>query len=1479
MCARRRTVILLLSMIIVSLISVFLITFKEADIVYAVTNDFSGGNGREENPYQISTADDLCALEDINTQHTLNGYFNVYFILTADIDLGGRATNPIGTQLYPFKGHLDGAGFSITNISITSTQDYIGLFGAISSDASLKNITVSGEIIGKSNVGGLVGLNQGCITGCVNLGTVSCEEDNTNIDVGGICGYNENIISDCYNNGSVQGFGVNTGGIVGTNAVGMVSNCFNVGSVKSDYYGVGGIVGNNEATISSCYNSSDVSAYSTAGGICGSNANTGVIENTYNTGVIGVVNNMAGGICGANEGAVYNSYNCQNVTGVSQKGGICGFISSNAIVDSCISSSDKYDGKLTFRGNDYPNSAILRDVDIANGDSLTNEEKAAALSSGRGVGVWAKRDYDETFCYYPELFVFYNSTNSVLSSFSKNSAKIERQTTEVTLGTLSYVYNAKLHEPAVYRGEELLVRDLDYTIQYSNNLNAGEKDTASAEITFINYFKGSTTKKFSVTKQPITVKWSEEKFSYNGNVQHPTVTVESGKIGEENITFEYLYNSNIEMGKHSVTAQLDDRNPINKNYYFEPETVEYEISGSELVLEWNTDTLYYNGLAQHPDAIIKSGIKESDTVKLIYSEYSNNIKAKTGYTVKVTCDNDNYNLNVTYSYDIEKQPINAVFETKDFFYTGVAQYPIIVKVNNVIGNENIEFVYKGYADNISAKTDYTVTAELADTEINSNYVLNETIGIYEIKRQQITVSFSDTPLIYNAKPQCPAVSADSGVVEGENIVFNISDYSANINATMGKSYSIVVSLDSACQTNGNYEFEPITHYYGIGQVKINIAWDESSLPLVYNAQPQHPMAQIVSDVFDEGITLSYGECNFVNVGSHYKIIIESDNKNYKVDNILEYEITPMPLILAWKGECNLIYSGKAQHPDAEIVTVPLDVIELIYGECHNVNVGQEYKIDISCNNANYTLINDITYSIIPKQLDVIWDNAKFTYNGSVQYPKATVEGIIDGEEVSFVYLNYADNFDVGVKYTVSVELDENNSTNKNYILNATQTETTYRIGKKVIELVNIKAVDREYNGKTDIEIEGGELVGVVIDDDVTFSANMAVTMTANAGKNKSVMYMPSLLGEHAYRYRMSVPDITVNIHKAKFDTSILEFTELAFLYDGELKSIQLQGDIPEFIKYEISGNEQTQVGEYTVQVHFIYSETNIEHIADIEEQWYIAASEYFINDTVKLNILSGTIEYGATLESREINSIDADLFPKNTECLNGVNIAFYKDCQKLDYNGTVKISISLDGEMLGKSGLKLYGMLDGGLKELEYEIIDSKLTFVTDSLTDYYITAEIKSNALWIGLGVGIGLAVLLVGGFVLLFAVLKKRKCTVAEVAATEFSQAENKNVMQEPMKTSEETQKSCEVVDKEFVLDGIYCRSYLSFLASLNYRDQLRQKEICSYTAEKANRCAVGKGNGKRKELYWLGKKIKRDSIEYCELIEKAKHIIGSN
>ena len=189
------------------------------------------------------------------------------------------------------------------------------------------------------------------------------------------------------------------------------------------------------------------------------------------------------------------------------------------------------------------------------------------------------------------------------------------------------------------------------------------------------------------------------------------------------------------------------------------------------------------------------------------------------------------------------------------------------------------------------------------------------------------------------------------------------------------------------------------------------------------------------------------------------------------------------------------------------------------------------------------------------------------------------------------------------------------------------------------------------------------------------------------------------------------------------------------------------------------------------------------------------------------------------------------------------------------------------------------GLAGGELKELEYEIKDSNLIFITDNLSDFYIAAEVHNTTLLRDLGIGAGVLIFLAAGLVFLIIAFKRRKKAAYKVAEVNVLQKKDETVVQRYADTNKNELKVCELKEKEFVIDGIRCRSYQSFLASLNYKDVFRQKEICSYATEKANRCAAGKGNGKRKELYWQGKKIKRDSKEYYELIEKATRINNLN
>ena len=72
-------------------------------------------------------------------------YANITITLGANIDLGNEQWLPIGTAEKPFKGVLDGNGYTISNLQIVETEAkegkaYVGFFG-YAKDATIKNVT------------------------------------------------------------------------------------------------------------------------------------------------------------------------------------------------------------------------------------------------------------------------------------------------------------------------------------------------------------------------------------------------------------------------------------------------------------------------------------------------------------------------------------------------------------------------------------------------------------------------------------------------------------------------------------------------------------------------------------------------------------------------------------------------------------------------------------------------------------------------------------------------------------------------------------------------------------------------------------------------------------------------------------------------------------------------------------------------------------------------------------------------------------------------------------------------------------------------------------------------------------------------------------------------------------------------------------------------------------------------------------------
>mgnify|MGYP004484835727 CR=1 FL=1 len=350
-------------------------------------DSFSSGNGTEEDPYIIETAEQLAFFaSQVNAGETFEGKF---ISIIKSINLGNKEFTPIGvgpTGETPnnwdwsgyFNGTLDGKGNVITGIKITQpTMHGVGLIGCLQEKGIVENLNIyEGTIIGNTRVGGIAGASIGKIINCTNKATIIAQ-DNENtysgLMVGGIVGaINKGSIDNCKNYGNVTakddsltlGKGKFAGGIVGQVYVGegediTISNCTNSGTIVAVYQQVGGIIGSsykkegatNKVTIINCDNSGKVSTGDSeklttvcAGGIIGMANTETIIDNCTNSGNITANRQKAGGIVGSQESGKGEIKNCTNngyiTTTNNGVGGIIGYIESQNDIDNCTNNGN-----------------------------------------------------------------------------------------------------------------------------------------------------------------------------------------------------------------------------------------------------------------------------------------------------------------------------------------------------------------------------------------------------------------------------------------------------------------------------------------------------------------------------------------------------------------------------------------------------------------------------------------------------------------------------------------------------------------------------------------------------------------------------------------------------------------------------------------------------------------------------------------------------------------------------------------------------------------------------------------------------------------------------------------------------------------------------------------------------------------------------------------------------------------------------------
>ena len=190
--------------------------------------------------YYLTQSSDLVKLQDLVNSGV--DTTNVTFELMADINMRGVAFRCIGYDLgNAFRGTFNGNQHVISNLTINSTENNVGLFGSVN-DCQINSLGLENvDITGADAVGGLVGdgfnirISNSYVTGSV-IGV---------LDVGGLIGtaWDSGDVGYSYSSASVKSSG-SVGGLIGSiPSFGMkVHNSYAEGQVTGNG-AVGGFIG------------------------------------------------------------------------------------------------------------------------------------------------------------------------------------------------------------------------------------------------------------------------------------------------------------------------------------------------------------------------------------------------------------------------------------------------------------------------------------------------------------------------------------------------------------------------------------------------------------------------------------------------------------------------------------------------------------------------------------------------------------------------------------------------------------------------------------------------------------------------------------------------------------------------------------------------------------------------------------------------------------------------------------------------------------------------------------------------------------------------------------------------------------------------------------------------------------------------------------------------------------------------------------
>lgn len=704
-----------------------------------------------------------------------------------------------------------------------------------------------------------------------------------------------------------------------------------------------------------------------------------------------------------------------------------------------------------------------------------------------------------------------------------------------------------------------------------------------------------------------------------------------GKLNNVDSSMEYKKDGENEW--HSITGDTVEglstgkyyvRYKDSKNYYASSEKEVYIANGQEIKVNIPASQVGYT--LNVSNTVVDYNESSTLTFKL-----NKGYSKTTDFAIKVNGETVQLNNNNQYTIKNIQKDTNITVE-------GVADITAPdteIKVSNKTWKSILNKITFGLFFKETQKAEITATDE--GSGVNKYYYYVDKSGseksLTEKQLQAVdwkegeSVTFSeDSNYVIYAKVTDKAgnikyVSTDGIVID--TIAPQVSGVESNQTYTKTQTFTVTdnnldtVKVDGQTveSTNGSYTLVPKKGTYTIEVTdktgnkttlnNITVNWEKVKKPTVeskvYTGQT------LTANISENGLYTVKENNGGIDVNEYDVQLTLKDPTNYRwedgtIDTTVKFNITQATPVVTKPTTKTLTYNGSEQ----ELVNAASTNGGTVKYSLDNKNwstsiptgkAAKEYTVYYKVEgNKNFKDVDvkEITNKINPRTIDLNW-NKELTYNGKEQLPTATVNNLADGDKCE-ITVDGNQHKNAGTYEATATKVS-----NQNYKLPEDVT-TRYTIGKKTLSIEDLKAVNRKYNGTSEVALQGGTLTGVVGNDKVSIDMpKMGTVESSNAGENKVVSYTKSALsGEDKDNYELSEtawPTLTMTISKTNESNTVITTTdnELNKEYDGyevvDVKSTSNNKTTP-IVEYSVKGKSEytttkpKDAGEYTVRVTY-----------------------------------------------------------------------------------------------------------------------------------------------------------------------------------------------------------------------------------------------------------------------------------------------------